>query len=184
MTRTKFEERIIVNIIIEAFGAHAETADNFSLMQRFFSAGDNPLLYQIDDAVSKSLRVNTQISFIGQIGKNRIGNSPHACLKGGFIINQIGNQLSYRPGNMAGSLQHQLQKRRVIFHESGNLTHVNKAVSQCSGHVRIYFRHHIRRRFRSRLGDIHGNTEANITVGVRGGYGNQSHIDGERTSLH
>jgi len=184
LTRPEFKERIVVHIVIQAACAHAEGRDNLSRMQRLLPAGHDAAFNQIDEAVGKRFRVHAEVFFIGQIGENGIGNLADSRLNGGFIVDQIGNQPSDGLGDVIRRLLFEFQKRRVVFHKRGNLAHMDKTVAQRPRHVRIHLRHHIPGHGSRRLGDVHGNPQADIAVHVRRRDCNEGDINGHGSPLH
>ena len=136
-------------------------------MKRFFSASHNTTFNQIDQTFGKRFRMNAQILFIGKIRKHGIRNFPHAGLNGGLIVDQIRNQFPDRLSDIVRRLLLKFQKRRVAFNKCRNLTDVQEAVTQRSGHIGIDFRHHVPRHFRRRLGNIDRNPQTDVAVHIR-----------------
>mmetsp|Transcript_10587 Transcript_10587/g.14499 ORF Transcript_10587/g.14499 Transcript_10587/m.14499 type:complete len:241 (+) Transcript_10587:143-865(+) len=107
---------VVVNKVVEFFGAHQEAGYNDILVDGFFGVVDDTLLHQVDDTFGKHLCVNSQILVVGQSSQDSVRDCSNTHLKGSTVLYKVGNLLSDLPLNLSQRFWFLLWQRIIYFH--------------------------------------------------------------------
>ncbi|OPZ59249.1 MAG: hypothetical protein BWY87_01098 [Deltaproteobacteria bacterium ADurb.Bin510] len=180
----EFEERVVVDIVVEPAAAHAETGDHLAGVDLLLAVGDDAGLDQVDDAVRDDLGMDAQVAFVEQVWKDRAGNAADTGLDRGLVLDQVGDVLADALDHVARGLGFEFDQAGVVLDKGVDLADVQKAVAQGARHVGIDLGHHVLGRERSGLGDIDRNPQADVAVLVGRADHDQRHVDRQSPALH
>ena len=135
--RVEGEQRVVVDVVVEPLGAHAEAGDDLAAVERLAAAGDHARLDQVDDAVGDHLGVDAQVLLVLEELQHRLRDAADAELDGRAVLDQRGDVLA----DLARCLASRLGRRALSMsgasagHQDVEVVDVEEAVAQRARHV-------------------------------------------------
>ena len=96
----KLEEGVVVDVFVKAFGAHAETGDDFAVVDGFFGAGNSAAFDEVDNPVAEHFGVDAEVFFIFEIFRERLGDSSDAAFDSRAVFDEAGDIFADAPHNV------------------------------------------------------------------------------------
>ena len=172
--------RVVIDKVIQPFGAHQEVGHTDAVMQRLAAVVDHAALHQIHHAVREHFRMDSQILLVPQERQHRVGNSADTQLQGVAIVDQrcavVADSLLHR----ADFWRRQFQNGGGVFHEKVDVLHPHAAAAAGAGHLVVDLRDDQLCVFHSGQRIVHGNTQRADAVFVRRRHLYQRHIYRQR----
>ena len=139
------EQGVVVDVVVELLGAHAEAGDDLAPVGGLLGAGDDAGLDQVDDGVGEHLGVDAEVLLLLEELDHRVGDAADAHLEGGAVLHERGDVLadgrSSRSGpspvGLVGEGVCRLDERLVHRDEDVEVVDVHEAVAQGPRHLRV-----------------------------------------------
>ena len=178
--RMEGEAGVVVHIFIQGLAADAETADDFSPVQRFPFAGYHTVLHQGHDRIGHDFGVDAQVPAmgekpgdpIGQVSESHVDRIPVPYEAGRVLRNFFlrRRQVGVR----------EFGEGRIVVDEIVDLADMDEGIPLSAGHVPVDLGDDDPGGFGGGPHDVHGYAQADEPVGVRRGYLDQGHVDGHQ----
>ena len=135
--RVKFEEGIIVDVVVEAFCAHTEACDDFAVIDVFLCAGDGAAFDEVDNPVAEHFSVDAEVFFIFEVFGEGLGDSADAALDGGAVFDEVGDVFADAAHNVVGFRDGDFEDFLVEGDETIDGIDVDEAVAEGPRHTGI-----------------------------------------------
>ena len=170
--RMEREPRVVVDVVVEPPGSHAEAGDDLALIERLAAPVDGARLDQLDDGVGEHLGVDAEVLLVLEVRHHRLRNRADAELDRRVVLDQGGDvfadlaRFRVRLGHL------HLDQRRVGGHEHVDVVDVQEPVAQRARHVGVDLGDDEAGVLRGALDDVDGDPEAAHAPAVR-----RAHLD-------
>lgn len=94
--------QIGIHKVVQALATDGEAGDEQAGVYGFVFTGNNAFLHQVDDAIGKHFRVDTEVFVVSEALQYGVGDTADTHLEGGAVIYQGGNMPAYGEFYMAG----------------------------------------------------------------------------------
>jgi hypothetical protein len=90
----KFEEGIVVNIIVEPLRTHTKACNNLAAVEGLFCTRDCTAFNQVDNPVAEHLGMDAEVFFVFQKFSQGLRNATYAALNSAAVFDKSGDILT------------------------------------------------------------------------------------------
>ena len=112
---------VIVNIVIDRFGAEGKGGNADTAVNLLFAVVDSTAFDQVDHGAGEHLGMNTEVMLLLQRKTDGIGYSSDAELNAGTVLTLLGNQVSDGDAGFVQFGGRQGGKLKAVFNQPGDL---------------------------------------------------------------